>query len=151
MLTRIRLYALARVLFPCHHSLVLICLWLPWLRWLKFHLVFPCFFKAYGFPPKLKTEVAKMVGCMLFATLFSESYTHMEKSNGHLVVFHQKFFPLTLLLFFLKYFWRFQAAQTWYLSCDWLREISGRLKILLRYINTDVPTILYVNTVFGMQ
>ncbi len=99
MLTRIRLYTLARVLFPCHHSLVLICLWLPWLRWLKFHLVFPCFFKAYGFPPKLKTEVAKMVGCMLFATLFSESYTHMEKSNGHLVVFHQKFFPLTLLIF----------------------------------------------------
>ncbi len=26
-----------------------------------------------GFPPKLKTEVAKMVGCMLFATLCSES------------------------------------------------------------------------------
>ncbi len=39
----------------------------------KIPLGFPLFFTVYGFPPKLKTEVAKMVGCMLFATLFSES------------------------------------------------------------------------------
>lgn len=41
----------------------------------KIPLGFPLFFTvyAYSFPPKLKTEVAKMVGCMLFATLYSES------------------------------------------------------------------------------
>lgn len=48
-----------------------------------------------GFPPKLKTVVVKMVGCVLFATL------HSKRAWGNLTAILQSF---KSIFFFLPYY-----------------------------------------------
>lgn len=78
-----------------------------------------------GFPPKLKMEVAKMVGCMLCATLHSK---HTWENLMAILRSFNSYFLLPYYVFFLKYFLEISSRPVLLLTVRlWPREVSGRL------------------------